>query len=105
MAREIIILACRICGVYEVPLTRDPHQRDMALPLPSSAWRCRKPARLGSLSNASRHEELLTAIERFTQTAQEHLNRRDHPRSDERPGRWARVPALFSRRSARRTTT
>ncbi|MFI1060484.1 hypothetical protein ACH4TC_01160 [Streptomyces spororaveus] len=53
----------------------------------------------------TRHEELLAAIERFTQAAQEHLNRRDHPRSDERPGRWARVPAFFSRSSARRTTT
>ncbi|MET9694765.1 hypothetical protein ABZY81_41305 [Streptomyces sp. NPDC006514] len=53
----------------------------------------------------TRHEELLAAIERFTQAAQEHLNRRDHPRSDERPGRWARVPAFFSRSNARRTTT
>lgn len=25
-ARQLIILACRICGVYEVPLTRDPHR-------------------------------------------------------------------------------
>jgi hypothetical protein len=53
----------------------------------------------------TRDEELLTAIERFTQAAQEHLNRRDPPRTDERPGRWARVSAFFSRSSARRTTT
>ncbi|MFI5743889.1 hypothetical protein ACIA9I_36645 [Streptomyces anulatus] len=53
----------------------------------------------------TRHEELLAAIERFTQAALEHLNRRDHPRSGERPGRWARVSAFFSRSSAGRTTT
>ncbi|MFE4634882.1 hypothetical protein ACFRJ1_16115 [Streptomyces sp. NPDC056773] len=52
----------------------------------------------------TRHEELLTAIERFTQVAQEHLNRRDHPRSDEQSRRWARVPAFFRRRRAGQTT-
>ncbi|MEV6956562.1 hypothetical protein [Streptomyces sp. NPDC051183] len=53
----------------------------------------------------SRHEELLTAIERFTQAAQEHLNRRDHPSSEERPRRWARVPSFLRRRSAVQTPT
>lgn len=61
------------------------------------------PIRPDRERSLTRHEELLIAIERFTQAAQEHLNRRDHPRSGEQSRRWARVPAFFRRRSAGQT--
>ncbi|MGW2984102.1 hypothetical protein [Streptomyces goshikiensis] len=62
------------------------------------------PVRPDRERSFTRHEELLTAIERFTQAAQEHLNRRDHPLNDEPPRPWVRVPAFFHRRSGQPPT-
>ncbi|MFJ5635092.1 hypothetical protein ACIQF5_20945 [Streptomyces goshikiensis] len=68
------------------------------------AYGAEGPIRPDRERSFTRHEELLAAIERFTQAAQEHLNRRDHPRNDEPPRRWVRVPAFFHRRSRQQPT-